>query len=108
MKKLISVVIPAYKEEGCVDALAKELGNVFDQNPRYDFEVGMVENGSSDGTYEKLLAIHSRDPRFKIVRLARNFRMDGGLTAGLRYALEDAAVVMVANLQDPRRSFACF
>jgi dolichol-phosphate mannosyltransferase len=82
MKKLISVVIPAYNEEGCMEALAKELGDVFDQNHRYDFEAVMGENGSSGGTYEKLLAIHRRDPRFKIVQLARNFRMDGGIPRG--------------------------
>jgi len=101
MKKLISVVIPAFNEEGCMEELARQLGSVFDCNPRYDFEAVIVENGSTDRTYEKLLAIHRRDPRFKIVRLARNFRMDGGLTAGLQYARGDAAVVMVANLQDP-------
>jgi dolichol-phosphate mannosyltransferase len=108
MKKLISVIIPAFNEERCVEALAKELGHVFDQNPRYDFEAVLVENGSSDGTYEKLLAIHGRDARFKIVRLARNFRMDGGLTAGLQYARGDAAVVMVANLQDPPTVISLF
>jgi glycosyltransferase involved in cell wall biosynthesis len=60
-----------------------------------------VENGSVDSTFEKLLAVREKDPRFKILRLARNFRMDGGLTAGLRYAKGDAAVVMTADLQDP-------
>jgi glycosyltransferase involved in cell wall biosynthesis len=108
MKKLISIVIPAYNEEGCMEALAKELDDIFDQNSRYDFEAIVVENGSSDRTYEKLLVIHHRDPRFKIVRLARNFRMDGGLTAGLQYARGDAAVVMVANLQDPPAVISLF
>ncbi len=45
--------------------------------------------------------IHDADPRFKILQLARNFRMDGGLTAGLAHITGDAAVVMTADLQDP-------
>ena len=100
-KKLVSVVVPAYNEEDCVDELARRLQGVFAANPKYDFEVIVVENGSVDKTWEKLLDIHRSDPRFKILRLARNFRMDGGLTAGLAHAKGDAAVLMTADLQDP-------
>lgn len=101
MKKLISIVIPAYNEEDSVDELAQALKRVFDENSAYGFETIIVENGSVDRTYEKLLAIHAEDPRFKILQLSRNFRMDGGVTAGLNYAKGDAAVIMTADLQDP-------
>jgi glycosyltransferase involved in cell wall biosynthesis len=100
-RKLISIITPLYNEEENVDELARRLTLLFDANPSYDFEVIAVENGSVDSTFEKLLAVREKDPRFKILRLARNFRMDGGLTAGLRYAKGDAAVVMTADLQDP-------
>jgi glycosyltransferase involved in cell wall biosynthesis len=100
-RKLISIITPLYNEEENVDELARRLTLLFDANPSYDFEVIAVENGSADSTFEKLLAVREKDPRFKILRLARNFRMDGGLTAGLRYAKGDAAVVMTADLQDP-------
>lgn len=98
--KLISVVVPAYNEEGGIEELARQLAAVFDQNSAYDFEAIIVENGSTDGTFEKLLDIRRRDARFKIVRLSRNFRMDGGITAGLDYVTGDALVIMTANLQD--------
>lgn len=101
MKKLISVIIPAYNEEDCVEELARRLSAVFDANSSYDFEAIIVENGSVDRTWELLKKINENDQRFKIVRLARNFRMDGGLTAGLHYAKGDAAVLMTADLQDP-------
>lgn len=101
MKKLISVVISAYNEEDSVGELAQRLTAAFDTNSNYEFEVIIVENGSLDGTFERLLEIHRRDKRFKILQLARNFRMDGGITAGLNYAKGDAAVIMVADLQDP-------
>lgn len=99
--KLISVIIPAYNEEECVDELASRLGKVFDSEKSYDFEVIIVENGSTDTTWEKLKNITSHDSRFKAIKLSRNFRMDGGLTAGLEYIKGDACVLMTADLQDP-------
>ena len=100
-RKLISVVIPAYNESDCVDELARRLQGVMTVETAYDFEVIIVENGSQDDTWEKLNRIHTVDDRFKILQLSRNFRMDGGLTAGLVHASGDAAVVMTADLQDP-------
>ena len=101
MKKLISIVIPAYNEEECVDELAIRLKALFVIESQYDFEVIIVENGSIDTTWEKLQKIAATDSRFKILKLSRNFRMDGGLTAGLDYIKGDACVLMTADLQDP-------
>jgi len=100
-KKLISLIIPAYNEEDCVDELFSRLDAVFATEPQYDFEVVIVENGSLDSTWVKLQAIAKKDSRFKILKLSRNFRMDGGLTAGLDYIKGDACVLMTADLQDP-------
>jgi glycosyltransferase involved in cell wall biosynthesis len=101
VKKKIGLIIPAFNESECVDELASRLAAVFDSEPGYDFEALIVENGSNDDTMDKLLAIHGADPRFKILQLARNFRMDGGLTAGLNVIDADAVVLMTADLQDP-------
>ncbi len=102
MKRLISVVVPAYNEAACVDELARRLRLVFDQlAQRYEFEAIIVENGSHDETYQRLLAIRSADSRFKIVRLIRNFDMEGGMCAGLAHATGEACVIMSADLQDP-------
>ena len=100
-KKLISLIIPAYNEEDCVDELAKRLKAVFHSESQYDFEAVVVENGSIDTTWGKLQRIAKDDSRFKILKLSRNFRMDGGLTAGLDYITGDACVLMTADLQDP-------
>ena len=101
MKKLISIIIPAYNEEDCVDELATRLKALFVTESQYDFEAIIVENGSIDSTWEKLQKIANADSRFKILKLSRNFRMDGGLTAGLDYINGDACVLMTADLQDP-------
>jgi polyisoprenyl-phosphate glycosyltransferase len=107
-KKCISVVIPAYNEEDCVDELALRLQRVFSGEKEYHFEVIIVENGSTDKTWEKLLRINASDSRFKLVQLSRNFRMDGGITAGLEYAKGDACVLMTADLQDPPEMISKF
>ena len=101
MKKLITIIVPAYNEEACIEELARQLTAVFAVNDRYDFETLIIENGSVDRTWEILQSVNARDPRFKVIRLARNFRMDGGITAGLEYATGDAVVFMTADLQDP-------
>lgn len=100
-KKLISIVIPAYNEEECVDELATRLQKLFEVEKTYLFEVLIIENGSVDTTWQKLQVIAGDDPRFRILQLSRNFRMDGGLTAGLDYVRGDACVLMTADLQDP-------
>ena len=100
-KGLISVIVPAFNEELCIEELARRLTLVFVDNPKYDFETLIVENGSTDRTWDLLKTIHAQDTRFKVIRLARNFRMDGGITAGLNFAKGDAVVFMTADLQDP-------
>jgi len=100
-RKLISVVTPAYNEQDNIAELASRLQAVFAENPDFDFEVIAVENGSADATFERLSEVHEQDPRFKVVRLSRNFGADGGVSAGLANAAGDAAVIMCADLQDP-------
>ena len=100
-RPLISVVVSAYNESDCIDELARRLQLVFKGLPSYQFEVVVVENGSADDTYEKLLKIRESDDRFKIIQLSRNFLMEGGMTAGLLRSSGDAAVIMSADLQDP-------
>ena len=105
---LISIIVPAYNESECIDELAERLSTVFQSEARYSWECIIVENGSDDDTWEKLVRINAADPRFKVVRLARNFRMDGGLTAGLEFVTGDACVFMTADLQDPPELISTF
>jgi glycosyltransferase involved in cell wall biosynthesis len=101
LTKFISVIIPAYNEEACLEELTSRLKNVFKLEAEYEFEVIIIENGSIDATWDICKEISNRDSRFKILKLSRNFRMDGGLTAGLSYVTGDACIFMTADLQDP-------
>ncbi len=100
-KKLISIVVPAFNEEDCIEELSRRLTEVMNDLINYEFEALIVENGSTDGTWSLLQQIAATDKRFKPIRLSRNFGMDGGVTAGLEIASGDACVIMTADLQDP-------
>jgi len=100
-RRSIDVVVPAYNEEDCLEELARRLTRLFDLESAYDWRAIIVENGSGDRTWDILRVIASNDTRFTVVRLSRNFHMDGGLTAGLEFATADAVVFMAADLQDP-------
>lgn len=107
--KRITIVVPAYNEGQCVDELARRLRIVFDAHAgRYEFEAIVVENGSHDDTYERLLAIRAQDARFKILQLQRNFNMEGGMCAGIAQATGDACVIMAGDLQDPPELIPAF
>jgi dolichol-phosphate mannosyltransferase len=100
--KSITIVTPAYNESDCVDELATRLTAIFDRfRGRYVFDVIVVENGSRDDTYAKLLRIRQRDRRFRILQMARNFKFEGAVTAGLSLVTADAVIIMSADLQDP-------
>lgn len=98
---VISVVAPAYNEEGNIAEFVRRVREVFDGLPDYDFEAIIVENGSQDATWTRLQAERVRDARVKLVRLSRNFGAEGGITAGLAHATGDAAVIISSDLQDP-------
>lgn len=101
VRKSIDVVVPAYNEDECIEELVRRLLIMFDSESDYDWRAIIVENGSSDRTWELLEAAARTNERICVLQLARNFRMDGGLTAGLEYATADAVVFMTADLQDP-------
>ncbi|HEU5213394.1 MAG TPA: glycosyltransferase family 2 protein [Gaiellaceae bacterium] len=95
-----SVVVPVYNEQGCLEELGSRLGETLD-GLSARWEVIFVDDGSSDGSYDEMTAIATRDPRFKILRLSRNFGHQNAITAGLDAASGDAVVIMDADLQHP-------
>lgn len=108
MKQLVSVVIPAYNEEDCIEELTTRLDLLIQKENNYIWEIFIVENGSTDSTWDKLKKVTAINSNFKVIKLSRNFRMDGGLTAGLEYIKGDACVLMTADLQDPPEMISDF
>jgi dolichol-phosphate mannosyltransferase len=95
-----SFVIPIYNEQETLPELARRLQAVMDDLDG-DAEAILVDDGSADRSHELLLDLNRRDPRFKVVRLARNFGHQVAITAGLDLADGDAVVIMDGDLQDP-------
>lgn len=95
-----SIVIPIYNEEQTIAELHRRLTTVLD-GCGATAEVVLVEDGSGDNSFEVLRQIHRTDPRFKVLRLSRNFGHQVAIAAGIDYARGDAIVVMDGDLQDP-------
>src|ERR1700684_3503374 len=96
--KLLSIVAPVFNEEELVEAfVARASAAAAD----YEFELVLVNDGSSDSTPELLDRIAERDGRVRVVHLSRNFGHQAALTAGLEHAIGDVVAMIDADLQDP-------
>ena len=101
-KRLLSVVVPCYNEELCVEALHVAVSAVMAPlAERVEVEFRFVDDGSRDGTLAKLRELRGRDGRVHYLSLSRNFGKEAALLAGLESARGDYVVVMDADLQDP-------
>ena len=95
-----SLVVPIFNEEETLSELARRLTLLIDalDGPA---EVVLVDDGSSDRSYDLMVAARETDSRFKVLRLSRNFGHQIAITAGMDVAAGNAVIVMDADLQDP-------
>ncbi len=95
----ISIVIPVYKAEGCLDELylrlRKSVETITDS-----YEIIMVEDCGGDKSWEKIIELSKLDKRVKGMQFTRNFGQHYGITAGLDVASGEWVVVMDCDLQD--------
>ena len=101
MKKLITVIIPAYNEEETLPDIIKRLEHLGQSVPDYNFEFLFVNDGSRDKTPEILQDFAAADQRISYINLSRNFGKEIGVAAGLDHAQGDAVVIMDADGQEP-------
>jgi glycosyltransferase involved in cell wall biosynthesis len=97
---MISIVCPFYNEAEVVPVFFTRLVPIM-RDVGEAFEVVCVNDGSVDGTLERLLEAQYGDDRIRVMDLSRNFGKEAALTAGLDAAKGDAAIVIDADLQDP-------
>jgi len=100
-KPLVSIVVPFYNEEPAVDTFFSTLVAVLETIETIRFELVCINDGSSDGTLDKLVQASARDARVRVIDLTRNFGKEAALTAGLDEAAGDAVIPIDADLQDP-------
>jgi dolichol-phosphate mannosyltransferase len=93
-------VAPAINEEDTLPHFYQRVVAVMEQVGE-PFEVVLINDGSSDGTFRVMRALHERDPRVRVVDFSRNFGHQIAISAGLDYARGDAVIIMDSDLQDP-------
>jgi dolichol-phosphate mannosyltransferase len=97
---VISVVIPVCNEEASLPHLFMRLRAVLDSLGD-SWEIIVVDDGSTDATYDVAVDLNALDARVKLVRLSRNFGHQTALSAGLDLARGNAVVTMDGDLQHP-------
>lgn len=98
--RLFSMVVPVRNEEPVLPDTYATLTRVL-EGIGLPFEVIVIDNGSTDRSPEIMAGICARDPRWKYIRLVRNFQYQNSITAAMLAARGDAIMVIDADLQDP-------
>lgn len=95
----LSILIPVYNEIENLDLLYERLVEALDPTGE-TFEVLLIDDGSIDGSPERIKAICARDGRFSLVRLNRNFGQTAAMAAGIDHARGEIVITMDADLQN--------
>ncbi|MGN6384925.1 MAG: glycosyltransferase family 2 protein [Verrucomicrobiota bacterium] len=99
MEKELSVVIPVYNEEGNVLPLVAEVRKSL--YPRgLDYELILVDDGSSDATWERILEAHANDPRVRGIRHQKNAGQSAALWTGIQASLSPVIATLDGDLQN--------
>jgi len=97
----LSIVVPCYNEEACLDLLHRRLSAAALAAVGQDYEIVLVNDGSKDGSWPLMQELSAGDPRLTCVNLSRNHGHQLALTAGLDLARGDLILIVDADLQDP-------
>src|SRR5205823_3200984 len=93
----LSIVVPLFNEAGTLDELHRRLTAVL-LVLGLDSEIVYVDDGSTDGTTAALAVVAERNPRVRVVNLARNYGQTAALAAGFDAAAGDVIVAMDGDL----------
>lgn len=100
MKK-VTILIPAYNEEESIPFLKKRVEELINKIKDYEFEILLINDGSSDKTLELIKKWREEDSRISYVDFSRNFGKETAMIAGFDYSTGDCVIIIDADLQDP-------
>ena len=99
LPKKLSIVIPVFNDEEVLDELHRRLVSVV-RHLAVQSEIVFVDDGSSDGSLDKLIRLQKDDPSVVVMKQARNFGQHNSIAAGLKCATGEIIVLMDSDLQD--------
>src|ERR1700751_3782988 len=100
-RPVVQVLTPLYNEEKCFEVYIEAVEHALIARNDVDYHCLMVDDGSTDGTWELIKQQCNTSPRFRGLRLSRNFGAHTAETAGLDLCDADAVAILSADLQDP-------
>ena len=101
----LSFVIPAFNEEESIEKLYFE---IIRNIQKYEYEIILICDGSTDKTFEKMQIISNKDANVKLIKFRKNFGKSAGLQAGFDVANGDIIFTMDADLQDDPKEIPNF
>lgn len=99
-RPLVTVVVPVFNEEECLDSLHARLTEVL-RAAGDTYEVLLVDDGSSDRSLPIIRRLAADDPHVSYVTFSRNFGHEAATTCGIEHARGQTVVLIDADLQDP-------
>jgi glycosyltransferase involved in cell wall biosynthesis len=99
MKPELSIVIPVHNESPNIKPLYEELTQTLGQYGRA-YELLIVDDGSTDDSFEQLAALQATDPRLRVIRFRRNFGQTAAFAAGIAHARGRLIVTSDGDLQN--------
>ncbi|MBR3714073.1 MAG: glycosyltransferase family 2 protein, partial [Bacteroidales bacterium] len=95
----ISVIVPVYNEDESIGELREWIAKVMQDN-NFSYEIIMIDDGSTDGSWKKIEQMGEDDHRVKGIKFRRNYGKSAALNEGFRAAQGDVVITMDADLQD--------
>ena len=96
--RMISIIIPVFNEHESLHELYYEINRAIKKYN--DWEIIFIDDGSSDGSSEKIIDISLKDSKVKLIKFYRNFGKSAALAEGFKFANGDIIITMDADLQD--------
>lgn len=100
-KKLLSFVIPCYQSERTIEKVYDEIVAVVSERSEFDYEVIAVNDHSPDHVLDVLRELAGKDPKFRVIDLAKNFGKHCALMAGMGHVSGDLVVILDDDYQCP-------
>ena len=95
----ISVIVPVYNEDESIPELRQWIDKVMAEN-NFDYEIIMVDDGSTDNSWQIIEEMSNSDSHVKGIKFRRNYGKSAALNTGFKKAKGDVVITMDADMQD--------